>query len=189
MTLCLYSFSKYYSEDFTLINDSFEKLTLQMEKVKSSFQVVSTDTELIGVDNELKTNSFVANKTSVVYTLSEYLFDFPWKKFEESMKTETETLYRQKLIDGIQKYAYQEPLIPVNDSCTPPPLLNPKDIICSNFPEAFLSNKYETPVKVAHAIQLGFDADNLEIHLNEIYDVIDYFFILEATRIHCKILR
>ena len=105
------------------------------------------------------------------------------------MNTEAEPFYRQALIDGVQKYAYQAPLIPVNNSCDPPPLRDPKDLKCSDFPQAFLPNRYQTPVKVVHAIQLGFDADSLEIHLNEIYDVVDYFFILEATRVHCKILR
>ena len=77
----------------------------------------------------------------------------------------------------------------INSSCYPPTLIDTKNIICSDYPNAFLPNKYAEPVKVAHAIQLGFDADSLEIHLNEIYDVIDHFFILEATHVHCKILK
>ena len=121
--------------------------------------------------------------------LSDYLYSFPWTKFQSSMKTPNENLYRQKLIDGLQKYAFREPIVPINETCKPPPLIDPKDIKCSNYPNAFLKEKYKTPVKVAHAIQLGFDADSLEIHLNEVYDVVDYFFILEATRIHCKTLR
>ena len=124
-------------------------------------------------------------------TLSDTLFAFPWKSFEDSIVNHTsdERAYRQKLIDQLQIYAYQEPLVPTNNSCEPPPLLDPKDISCSDYPDAFLPNKYAAPVKVAHAIQLGFDADTLEIHLNELYDVVDYFFILEATKIHCKTLR
>jgi hypothetical protein len=35
-------------------------------------------------------------------------------------------------------------------------------------------------------VQLGFDVDVLEIHLRELYDVVDYFFILESTRTHFK---
>jgi len=38
--------------------------------------------------------------------------------------------------------------------------------------------------KVGHAIQLGFDIDILEIHLNELCDVVDKFFILEFARQH-----
>ena len=66
--------------------------------------------------------------------------------------------------------------MPINETCVPPELLNPKEINCSKYPMAFRDHKYNTPVKVAHAIQLGFDADSLEIHLNEINDVVDYFF-------------
>ena len=35
--------------------------------------------------------------------------------------------------------------------------------------------------------QLGFDADVLEIHLNELDAVIDRFFIIESTRTHNKV--
>jgi len=38
-------------------------------------------------------------------------------------------------------------------------------------------------------IQLGFDIDVLEVHLRELYDVVDYFFILESTRSHFKLLK
>ena len=123
------------------------------------------------------------------HNLSDFLFKYPWAEFENSIGKECETYYRQSLIDGVQKFAFKEPLVTINKTCHPPPLLDPKDINCSDYPHAFRPNKYKQPIKVAHAIQLGFDADSLEIHLNEIYDVVDYFFILEATRVHCKILR
>ena len=120
------------------------------------------------------------------HLLSDYLYKFRWDKLENDINNPAVTSYRQKLIDGLQTFAYEEPRVPVNLSCMPPSLLDPRDINCSDYPNAFEENKHETPVKVAHAIMLGFDADSLEIHLNEIYDVIDYFFILEATKIHCQ---
>ena len=123
-------------------------------------------------------------------TLSGYLYNnFPWEEFERSINTRQELQYRQALIDGIQKFAYMEPLTPINISCSPPPLLNSEDIRCSDYPDAFLQDKYIRPVKLAHAILLGFDADILEIHLHEVYEVIDYFFIIESPRVHCKVLR
>ena len=137
-------------------------------------------------DEDVDTYSAYENPTE---TLSGYLYNFPWVKFEQSMNTKQELQYRQALIDGIQKFAYMEPLIPINISCSPPPLLNSEDIRCSDYPDAFLQDKYITPVKLAHAIILGFDADILEIHLNEVYEVIDYFFIIESPRVHCKLLR
>ena len=184
LTLCWYSVGKYYQKEGTLLDNTFTRsLFLDVTDTKNSPQSFSSYSTVIGI------KSPKGSEKRIVNTLSDYLFNFPWQKFEESVKTENENAYRQQLIDGIQKYAYQEPLTPINDTCTPPLLLNPKDIVCSDFPDAFLPKKYETPVKVAHAIQLGFDADTLEIHLNELYDVIDYFFILEATRVHCKVLR
>ena len=137
-------------------------------------------------DKDVDTYSAHENSTD---TLSGYLYNFPWEEFEQSMNTRQELQYRQALIDGIQKFAYMEPLLPINSSCSPPPLLNSEDIRCSDYPDAFLQDKYTTPVKLAHAILLGFDADILEIHLNEVYEVIDQFFIIESPRVHCKLLR
>ena len=114
-------------------------------------------------------------------TLSNFLYEYPWKRFELAMKTPEENIYRQTLIDGLQYYAFQEPMIPINKNCQPPPLLEPKFINCSKYPDAFLSSKYDKPVKVLHAIQLGFDADSLEIHLNELYDVVDYIFMFHLV--------
>lgn len=38
-------------------------------------------------------------------------------------------------------------------------------------------------------LQFGFDVDSLEIHLNELYDNVDKFFILESTRTHFRTVR
>ena len=62
-------------------------------------------------------------------------------------------------------------------------------IYCERYPDAFLPDKFNHSINIGHAIQLGFDVDTLEIHLNEIYDVVDYVFIIESTRIHCEAFR
>ena len=124
-------------------------------------------------------------------TLSSMLWKFPWKELEKGAEN-NQSLYlkhRQSLIDNIEKFAYIEPETPINASCHPPNLMNDSMINCSKYPTAFLPNKFNHTVKVGHAIQLGFDVDTLEIHLNEIYDVIDYFFIIESTHIHCESFR
>jgi len=53
------------------------------------------------------------------------------------------------------------------------------------FPQTF-SGPRTTPARVAHLIQFGGDADVLEVHLNEIYEIVDKFFILESVRTHYK---
>ena len=152
----------------------------------------------ISSSSAMRNNQSISFTTQIIYSkstsrrmenFSDFLFDFPWEKLEEGINNASVTSYRQRLVDGLQTFALQEPLIPMNESCRPPKLIDPKDIKCSDYPMAFRNNKYETPVKVAHAIQLGFDADSLEIHLNEIYDTVDHFFILEATRLHCLGMR
>ena len=45
-----------------------------------------------------------------------------------------------------------------------------------------------TPRRVGHAIQLGFDIDTLEIHLQELQGVVDKVFVIEWNMPHNRIL-
>ena len=123
--------------------------------------------------------------------MSKMLRNFPWEQLKQGAKNDTllYTTYRQHLIDELEFYAYLEPAAKINSSCTRPPALDNASISCSEYSSAFLPQKHKSPVRVGHAIQLGFDVDTLEIHLNEIYDVIDFFFILESTRTNCESFR
>ena len=159
----------------------------------------SSSSSAISKLSNVKTTSTTSKTTELPRSQSQddegtmsYMFrNFPWDELEERPKG-NKTIYvkrRQSLIDKIEKFAYLEPKIPIDKSCHPPNLINVSSIDCSKYPSAFLPNKSDQNIKVGHAIQLGFDVDTLEIHLNEIYDVIDYFFIIESTRIHCESFR
>ena len=82
------------------------------------------------------------------------------------------------------KFAFEtnimEPFLPVNNECKAPTLPPPN----CNVQTLFTGQLYVTPVKIGHAVQIGFDADVFEIHLNEIYDVVDKIFIIEWTVFH-----
>ena len=67
-----------------------------------------------------------------------------------------------------------------------PKLLESKEVDCSQYPDAFLPEKRESSARIGHMIQLGFDVDTLKVHLNELADVVDYFFITEWTDSHNK---
>ncbi len=112
--------------------------------------------------------------------------DFPWNTFEEAAaKNFTETLlYSQLLIDKLIYFLELEPFVPVNQQCRPPSLPLSSEINCTIYPHAFTGLKRTVPAKVATLIQFGFDVDVLEIHLNELYDVVDQFFIIESTHAH-----
>lgn len=189
MILIIYTYYNYSIYNVSSVEKSVKKIIFKSNESDITSHASSTGTQVTKKTTQSTEYFLFFAEFKLPDTLSEFLFNFPWEKFEESMKTKSELLYRQKLVDGIQKFACQEPKVEVNYTCRAPPVLDPSNIQCSNYPDAFLPNKYNTPVKIGHAIQLGFDADSLEIHLNEIYDVIDYFFILEATRLHCKMLR
>jgi hypothetical protein len=85
---------------------------------------------------------------------------------------------------GLFEFNIQEPLVAIDSTCSPPALLKPDEIRCEDYPTAKFTGKRGQPAKIGHAIQLGFDVDTLEVHLNELYDVLDKFFIVEWTESH-----
>eukprot|EP01084_Bolivina_argentea_P253574 426001_1 len=97
-------------------------------------------------------------------------------------------VYVQNLIDILELKVIQKPLIDINKTCKPKPLKETTSSDCLVYPNTFddkIRNKNDK-VKIAHTIQLGFDVDTLEILLNELYDVIDLFFIIESTKTNYK---
>jgi len=50
-----------------------------------------------------------------------------------------------------------EPAVPANTSCAPPPLPRPEELDCVGAPGGALSGRLDTPRKVAHMVQFGFD--------------------------------
>lgn len=120
-------------------------------------------------------------------SFKETFLDFPWDDLEKSvtLRQTTKTLsYSKLLIDKLTYFLELEPLVPVNLQCEPPPLPSPADINCTLYPNAFTGVKRSKPVKIAVLLQFGFDVDVLEIHMNELFNVVDMFFITEATHAH-----
>lgn len=133
-----------------------------------------------------ESSSFIQEKSSISIqekierkTLASTLEGFEWDRLltgneEEKLK------YWGQLLKYVNENNIMEPYVPVNETCQapelPPPLCVSKGV--------FTGEVRQEPVKVGHAIQLGFDVDVLEIHLNEIYDVVDKIFIIEWTFPH-----
>ncbi|OUM60414.1 glycosyltransferase family 17 protein [Piromyces sp. E2] len=84
-------------------------------------------------------------------------------------------------IEGLSNYMIMEPLAAINETCKPPPLAEVK---CENYKTAFGNNPVPDNKKVGILIQFGFDIDLLEVYLNEVYDLVDKFFITESVVIH-----
>jgi hypothetical protein len=114
---------------------------------------------------------------------------FPWAELASRAASEEQKAAAfSKLIFELSHFSVKEPLVPIDESCrVPPELPNPSSIDCMRYPEAF-SGKRSSPAKIAHMVQFGFDVDVLEIHLRELYDIVDKFFILESTRAHKKLV-
>ncbi|EGG14351.1 hypothetical protein DFA_12121 [Cavenderia fasciculata] len=115
---------------------------------------------------------------------------FPWDEYKESVESGNRKLtdgYSQKLLYQLLPYLIAPPLQPINHTCKPEeillPLENITDQYCKEYPNLFYG-KRTTPIKVGHMIQFGFDVDTLEIHLNELYDIVDHFFIIESAHTH-----
>jgi len=91
------------------------------------------------------------------------------------------------LID-LRKWIMLDPVDGFDRNCLPPSLQDPATIDCQkHFPNAGFSEKKRTkPRKIGVAIQYGFEIDVLEMHLMEVYDVVDKFFITESIHVHKK---
>ena len=91
------------------------------------------------------------------------------------------------LIELFVPYLIKEPVQPIDELCNPEPLPHVNDDLCvGDFNKnAFTGKLRETPVKtIVHSVKFSFEVDVLEIHLNELYDVVDYFFIVESVNAH-----
>ncbi|OUM70312.1 glycosyltransferase family 17 protein [Piromyces sp. E2] len=84
-------------------------------------------------------------------------------------------------VKGLSGYIAMEPLGEIDETCGPAPL---PEVVCSNYKSAFGEHPQPDNKKVGILIQFGFDVDILEVYLNEVYDVIDKFFITESVVIH-----
>lgn len=116
-------------------------------------------------------------------TFAERVANFPWKNLTGEPSVAASAW--ADLFDRVFDSNIVEPRVPINTSCAPPVLTTPPN--CNQGSGAFSGNLRATPAKLGHAIQLGFDADVLEIHLNEVYDVVDKFFIIEWTSFHNRL--
>ena len=119
-----------------------------------------------------------------------------WKMFESSLvANDAKALndFAHVVFYQTALFSTMEPKTPINVTCQAPSLLTPQPPDGNSFCSPLTSNVFNgsirsTPRKVAHAIQLGFDIDTLEISLHELIDVVDKFFIVEWTMPHNQIL-
>lgn len=120
-------------------------------------------------------------------SFKEVFLAFPWTEFEtvaaKNLKPQR-LQYTKLFIDELTYFIELEPLVPINENCQPPALSTPTEINCTRYPNAFTGVKRNDAVKIGALLQFGFDVDVLEIHLNELYGVVDVFFIIESTHAH-----
>jgi len=88
----------------------------------------------------------------------------------------------------LYKWLLVEPAVELNRSCTPPPLIEPSKLQCkAQQPWGGFSGKIrKKPRKLGVAFKYGYETDILELHLMEVYDVVDKIFLVESTRAHIK---
>lgn len=107
-----------------------------------------------------------------------------WSGIVQAIKNDTDEGYIstvKQVVDLSVDFLLVEPRTKPDLTCQAPALV----LDCKAHGAAFTGQRSQ-PVKMAHMIQLGFDVDSLEIHLNEIYDVVDRIFIIESSKSHFK---
>ncbi|OHS95075.1 putative beta-1,4-mannosyl-glycoprotein beta-1,4-N-acetylglucosaminyltransferase [Tritrichomonas foetus] len=91
---------------------------------------------------------------------------------------------RYSILNGLTNFVIKEPMKPINEVCEKKIFIS---MNCSDYPKTFTGERSleeQQRIKIGHLIQFGFDADLLEIFLNEVYDEIDKFFIVESQESH-----
>lgn len=90
---------------------------------------------------------------------------------------------KSKIIKDLVTYSILEPKISLNETCKPTIQMS---LNCNDYSSTFNGEigENERKPKIAHLIQYGFDTDVLEILLNEVYEYVDKFFIIESQVTH-----
>ena len=157
-------------------------------------RAVVKETFVVKVD----TNATIFHHNSPDNTFGKAMEGLNWTKFESSLDDDVAlTNFAREVFYLAFSFTIMEPKTPINVTCQAPELLIPlpqentdgQDSSASSFCSPLASQVFNgilrpTPRKVAHAIQLGFDIDTLEIMLRELIDVVDKFFIIEWTMPH-----
>ena len=95
--------------------------------------------------------------------------------------TWTQAPSKQDLITALARVGRLSPPSPANVTCEPPAL--PARPTCTGA-SAFTGSALPTPRRIVYMMQVGFEADTLEIALREVADVVDVVFLVESTRSH-----
>jgi hypothetical protein len=106
---------------------------------------------------------------------------------EKCVGDETHLCY-DTLIKKLAPLAQMPPHHAINESCEPPALVVTDDV-CAAEPEALSGRLRADRARVAVVIDVGFEADVLEIALREYHGVVDRVFIVESTRTHYQFAR
>ncbi|OHS95077.1 putative beta-1,4-mannosyl-glycoprotein beta-1,4-N-acetylglucosaminyltransferase [Tritrichomonas foetus] len=88
------------------------------------------------------------------------------------------------LLKGLTHFVTKEPVEPIDNTCGKETYIS---MNCAKYSSVFngeRTKEEQNRIKIAHLIQFGFDSDVLEILLNEIYDEVDKFFIIESQETH-----
>lgn len=128
------------------------------------------------------------------------MLNFNWEGYAEVIEksngrahyksnVEAVEAYHENLMLRLTPFLKMEPLVPINASCSAPPLPLPSDLKCENHGNALQGSLRSSIPKIGMLIQFGFDVDILEIHLNEIYDLVDQFFIIESSKSHFRTIQ
>jgi hypothetical protein len=110
---------------------------------------------------------------------------FGWKNLSKAIEERNHEeiwVFVNSIILWLTEYLITEPLTAINASCFPPVFQRKEEINC-----ALGLSPYSK--KIGVLIQFGFEVDTLEIHLNEVLDVVDKVFIIESTRTHGGMFR
>ena len=122
----------------------------------------------------INANSSPAEKPSANFL--ERLYQVDWEKATTSSG-----------VNFFTPYLVKEPMTSIDETCKADKLPPIDEKLCRGEfnKNVFNGSLRSKPVgKIIHSIKFSFDIDVLEIHLNELFDVVDYFVIVESILGH-----
>ena len=179
----LYSLEVPFSISVSHLN-TLPRSILMVTRIPIDFEAKPNDSS--AVERNL---SFVSVFSSFNWNGYQEAIDKSKRKGHQMADIEMVEAYQEKLMLLLTPFLEMEPRVPINASCTAPLLTPPTELNCKNHGNAFTGSHQTTPPKIGILVQFGFGVDVLEIYLNEVYDVVDRFFLIEATKAHFRTIR
>ena len=144
--------------------------------------IMFNNTSSIAISTQSEaTNSSYPRNGSFLFELAKYPLEDALKAVQENDEKLVDQ-YTSSMFYHLLPFIIKEPPVKIDESCRGPEF---SMFDCDLLPRIFNGTRQEN-AKIAVGFKFGFEADVLEIALNQYYEIVDKVFLFEATRTHLR---